>query len=61
MSIDGKTQIFILGGGFGGLYAAMHLEKTLARDSNGEVTLINRDNFFRSSRCCTKWPTATWT
>lgn len=46
MSIDGRTQILILGGGFGGLYAAMHLEKTLARDPNVEVTLINRDNFF---------------
>jgi NADH:ubiquinone reductase (H+-translocating) len=46
MSIDGRTQVLILGGGFGGLYAAMHLEKTLARDPNVEVTLINRDNFF---------------
>jgi NADH dehydrogenase FAD-containing subunit len=46
MSIDGKTQVLIIGGGFGGLYAAVHLEKTLARDSNVEVTLINRDNFF---------------
>src|ERR671930_750411 len=46
MSIDGRTQILILGGGFGGLYAAMHLEKTLARDPTVEVTLINRDNFF---------------
>jgi NADH:ubiquinone reductase (H+-translocating) len=46
MSIDGRTQILILGGGFGGLYAAMRLEKTLARDPNVEVTLVNRDNFF---------------
>lgn len=46
MSSDGKTQVLILGGGFGGLYAAMHLDKTLARDPNVEVTLINRDNFF---------------
>jgi NADH:quinone reductase (non-electrogenic) len=46
MSIDGKTQVLILGGGFGGLYAAMHLDKTLARDPDVEITLINRDNFF---------------
>src|SRR5688572_10654476 len=46
MSIDGKTQILILGGGFGGLYAAMHLDKMLAHKPHVEVTLINRDNFF---------------
>jgi NADH:ubiquinone reductase (H+-translocating) len=46
MSSDGTTRILILGGGFGGLYAAMHLEKTLARGADVEITLINRDNFF---------------
>jgi NADH dehydrogenase len=46
MSSDGTTRILILGGGFGGLYAAMHLEKTLAREADVEITLINRDNFF---------------
>ena len=35
-------RIVILGGGFGGLYAALELEKTLARDPNIEVTLVNR-------------------
>jgi NADH dehydrogenase FAD-containing subunit len=29
MRSDRTTRILILGGGFGGLYAAMHLEKTL--------------------------------
>lgn len=47
--IDGtyhKTQhILILGGGFGGIYAALHLEKAFAREGNVEVTLINRDNY----------------
>ena len=38
-------KILILGGGFGGLYAALELERSLARHSNLEVTLINRDNF----------------
>jgi len=41
-----KTRILILGGGFGGLYTALHLEKTLARDEDVEVTLVNRENFF---------------
>jgi NADH dehydrogenase len=41
-----KTKILILGGGFGGLYTALELEKTLARRSDVEVTLVNRDNFF---------------
>jgi NADH dehydrogenase len=40
------TRIVILGGGFGGLYTALHLEKTLARDPNVEITLVNRENFF---------------
>lgn len=39
------TRILILGGGFGGLYAALELEKTLARRQDIEVTLVNRENF----------------
>jgi NADH dehydrogenase FAD-containing subunit len=27
MSTNGRMQIVILGGGFGGIYTAMHLEK----------------------------------
>ena len=41
-----KKRILILGGGFGGLYTALHLEKTLARDADVTVTLVNRENFF---------------
>ncbi len=41
-----KTHILILGGGFGGLYTALYLDKTLARHSDIEVTLVNRENFF---------------
>ncbi|MGH7320682.1 MAG: NAD(P)/FAD-dependent oxidoreductase [Candidatus Rokuibacteriota bacterium] len=41
-----RTRIVILGGGFGGVYAALRLEKALARDSSLEVTLVNRENFF---------------
>ena len=42
----GRKQIVILGGGFGGLYTARELEKELGADSEVEITLVNRDNFF---------------
>jgi NADH dehydrogenase len=41
-----KKQIVILGGGFGGVYAAMYLEKLLARRSAVEICLVSHDNFF---------------
>jgi NADH dehydrogenase len=41
-----KTKILILGGGFGGLYTALELEKRLGSDASVEITLVNRDNFF---------------
>jgi len=40
-----KTRVLILGGGFGGLYAALYLDKTIARDADVEITLINETNF----------------
>src|SRR5437016_12948719 len=46
MSTNGRTQIVILGGGFGGIYTAMHLEKQLAHEPNVDITLVNRENFF---------------
>src|ERR1700756_5151984 len=39
------TRIVIAGGGFAGLYAAMHFDKQLARRADVEVTLISRENF----------------
>jgi len=45
MPSNRKTKIVILGGGFGGLYTALHLEKTLARDPDVEITLVNKENF----------------
>lgn len=42
----GQKHVVILGGGFGGVHAAIEFEKTLARDSNVTVTLVNRENFF---------------
>src|SRR5438094_6788496 len=41
-----KKRIVILGGGFGGVYAAIHLEKLLARVDAVEICLISHDNFF---------------
>jgi NADH dehydrogenase len=40
-----QTRVLILGGGFGGLYAALRLDKTIARDQDIEVTLVSRENF----------------
>jgi NADH dehydrogenase len=39
------TRVVIAGGGFAGLYAAMHFDKRLARRADVEVTLISRENF----------------
>jgi NADH dehydrogenase len=40
------TSAVVLGGGFGGLHTALHLEKLLGGDPDVEVTLVSRDNFF---------------
>jgi NADH dehydrogenase len=44
--MDSMKRVLVLGGGFGGLYAALELEKRLAADPDVEVTLVNRDNYF---------------
>lgn len=44
--MNATKRVLILGSGFGGLYTALHLEKTLAKDSDVEVMLVNRENFF---------------
>jgi NADH dehydrogenase len=44
MSAGTRKQVLILGG-FGGLYTALGLEKTLARENDVEITLVNRQNF----------------
>src|SRR6516225_3787797 len=38
-------RILILGGGFGGIYAALRLERALSR-TDAEITLVTRDNYF---------------
>jgi len=40
-----NSRVLILGGGFGGFYAAHHLDNTLAADPTVEVTLVSRENF----------------
>jgi NADH:quinone reductase (non-electrogenic) len=39
-------RVLILGGGFGGVYAALRLEKLLAWRDDLTVTLVTRDNYF---------------
>src|ERR1700761_2451271 len=45
MSASTPKQVLILGGGFSGLYTGLGLERTLARDSDVQITLVNRQNF----------------
>jgi NADH dehydrogenase len=40
-----KTQIVILGGGFAGVEAARYLDRTAAKRTDVEVTLVSRENF----------------
>jgi hypothetical protein len=46
LSPSAKTRVLILGGGFGGLYGALHLDKTIAAEPDVEVTLVGRDELF---------------
>jgi NADH dehydrogenase len=40
-----KTRIVILGGGFGGVTTARHLERLCKRRTDVEIVLVSRDNF----------------
>lgn len=40
------TRVVIVGGGFGGVYAALRLQSLLRRRRDVDVTLVNRDNYF---------------
>ncbi|MCS6303217.1 MAG: FAD-dependent oxidoreductase [Nitrospira sp.] len=42
----GKPRVVILGGGFGGMYAALKFERALEQGAALDVTLVNQDNFF---------------
>src|SRR5258708_26778672 len=41
-----RKRVVILGGGFGGIYTALHLEKALGKRDDFEITLINKENYF---------------
>jgi NADH dehydrogenase len=40
------TRILILGGSFGGVYTARHLQRIFKKDPAVEITLVDRDNYF---------------
>src|SRR5262245_12063996 len=40
-----KTRVVILGGGFGGVYTARHLERLCRDRPDVEIVLVSRDNF----------------
>ena len=41
----GDTRIVTLGGGFAGVYAALHLERILARREGFEITFVQNSAF----------------
>ena len=45
-SAPSVKHVLVLGGGFGGIYAALELEKLTRRYIDVEVTLVTRDNYF---------------
>ncbi len=45
MTENGRKQVLILGAGFGGLYTALRLEKSLSKDASVEITLVDRNHF----------------
>lgn len=45
-STDCSNRVLILGGGFGGVYAAIELERALRAHPDVSITLVTRDNYF---------------
>jgi NADH dehydrogenase len=43
---DCSCRVLILGGGFGGIYAAIELERALLYRHDVSITLVTRDNYF---------------
>ncbi len=46
MSQEQPKRVVILGGGFAGVYTAMHLENHLKNRNDYEIILVNRENYF---------------
>jgi NADH dehydrogenase len=46
MSETPRKKVVIVGGGFGGVYAALELDRWLFRHPDVDVTIVNRENFF---------------
>lgn len=44
--MEKRKRVVILGGGFGGIYTAMYLEKALKRRNDFDIVLINKENYF---------------
>jgi len=44
--VSDSPHVVVLGGGFGGIYAALEFERAIARGERLRVTLVARDNFF---------------
>jgi NADH dehydrogenase len=44
-SANGRARVVVLGGGFGGVYTALHIERLAARGAPVEVSLVNRENY----------------
>ncbi|MEK7848818.1 MAG: FAD-dependent oxidoreductase, partial [Chloroflexota bacterium] len=41
------TRIVVLGGGFGGVYTTLHLDRALRRHRGVHITLVSQENFFQ--------------
>ena len=42
---SGPARVVVLGGGFGGVYTALHLERLVAKGAPVQVSLVNRENY----------------
>jgi NADH:ubiquinone reductase (H+-translocating) len=45
MASGRRARVVVLGGGFGGVYTALHLERLVAKGAPVDVSLVNRENY----------------